>query len=206
MLRSEASSNCEEDDSSTLLGQGMHLSLEDKSEGFAVTPEDVLQALTQKSSLFEDQAIVYIGGYIVKKVIEKFHSKSCEKCSTFGTHATSQPDTVPSGEFFIWLKKYDDNSKLYVPSPEFSDYIRKLCLLAVHCFYKHLSSPKVLQSATHAALKYIWAPEFCSTHVKEKTANLVMKTVLSYKLKWLNDSIRSTATQSQKKLQKIMHE
>ncbi len=206
MLRSEASSNCEEDNSTTLLAYSNKLSLADNTTGFRLTPEEVLQALTSEYNLFEEQAILYFSGHIVKKVQEKFHSSSCEKCNVFGSHAISQPQNVPASEFFIWLKKYDESSKLYLPSSDFSDYVKKLSQLSLFCYYNYLTSAKFLESCTHEALKFIWSPEFCSARVKEKTVKLVIRTVFNYKLKWQNREIQNTTLQSQKKLRKILHQ
>ncbi len=206
MLRSEASSNCEEDNSPTLLAFSTGLSLGDNTTGFSLTPEEVLQALTSEFNLFEEQALVYFAGFVVRKVLDKFHSSTCEKCKVFGMHAQSQPQDVPMTEFFVWLKKYDESSKLYLPSSEFSEYVRKVAQLSLFCYCNYLSSSKLLESSTQAALKFIWSPEFCSARVKEKTASLVIRTVFNYKLKWLNTNIQTTTLQSQKKLRKIMHQ
>lgn len=133
-------------------------------------------------------------------MLEKFHAKPCDRCKVFGSRSQDVPESVPASEFFTWLKKYEESSMLYIPSSEFSQYVRKVSLLSLFCFRHHMSSPKIVESCTKACLKYVWCPNFCSERMKERTTNLVVRTVLNYNIKWLNDTIRSTSAQSQRKL------
>ncbi len=198
------SSNNEEDTSPTLLGGELCLSLEE-APCFELSPEQVLQALTLNFEFFEGQALVYFAGYIAKKNSEKFHSKPCNTCSTFSEKVPTRQEDVEDSVFFTWLKKYDDNSNLHVPSPDFTGYVRKVSQVTIYCFKNFMSEKRMVRSVVCNTVKFVWAPDFCCISVKEKTVSLIVRTIVNYRLKWLNDRIHCSEKNSKRKLKKMMH-
>ncbi len=96
----------------------------------------------------------------------------------------------------------DSSSKLVLPTEESSSYVQKVSVVATFCYQNFLSSPKISKTIIDAALQYISSPSFCSFYIKEKTISLIVCTILHYRLKWLNDSVRSTKNSSDNKLKK----
>ncbi len=116
MLRNEKTSNNESHSAYTLLTISGIQRLSCESKGFDLSPEEVPSALNQPCSIFEDPALQYFSGYVIKKVIDKFHGKfsSCEVCQKFGEKISSDKSSIRETELFIYLKKYDvDQSSLY---------------------------------------------------------------------------------------------
>ncbi len=205
MLHSEKSSNNEEDESTMLLGKDMCLSVSCDKPEFALTPEEVLQALSFSVSVSEQQGMVYFAGYLVRKN-ESMHKGDCSVCARFGSKVSGPtPLEIQQNSLFLWLKKYDEKCSLYHPSQEFVDYVCKMSLFVDFCFTYYLCAPKVLKSMTSQAIRYIWAPEFCCEEVKAKTASLLVRTLFHYKLKWANDTVRSSEKRSKRKLRIFKH-
>ncbi len=133
MLKNEKTSNNESDSAYTLLTISGIQRLTFENEGFVLCPEQVLSALSQPCSLFEDQALQYFSGYIVKKVIDKFHGKNsiCDICQHFGKKITCKTRSFRDNELFIYIKKYDDDhSAMYSCSDEFRTFAQNVSFLS----------------------------------------------------------------------------
>ncbi len=86
LLKNEKTSNNKSDSTFTLLTISGIQRLTLKNKSFECSPEEVLSAFNQPCSLFEDQALQYFSGYVIKKMLEKFRGKAsdCDTCSKFG--------------------------------------------------------------------------------------------------------------------------
>ncbi len=121
MLRSDQTSNNEVDDQEILLRleKGVELSSLDDTEPFTLTLQEVLLALSSDFLMFEDQALHYFAGYVLSKS-NKMHREPCKQCNQVGTTPTGTTESITETLFFGWLKKYDEDWKLSLPSDIFS--------------------------------------------------------------------------------------
>ncbi len=152
MLKSEKTANNEEDEEETttpLLCLGLDRELlrdEEVLHGFQLAVAEVSEAYATKFSLFEEQGLYYFAGYIVKKLLN-FHASSCNVCKKFSRKVTTSTDHLHEGEFFIFLKRYDDDlCTLHSPFVEFVSYVYNICHLVNFFFKKYVESALVLQS------------------------------------------------------------
>ena len=208
MLRSEKSSNNEEDDSPTLLGKILHLSLVPDLE-FSLAPEEVLAALSPQFSWLEEQGLVYFAGYAVRKIYRDYHKdgEKCGSCEVLGERMEKGPcPTLLTSDLFLWLKRYDENCRMYKPTPVFTDFVKKVSLLVGYCFASHLEKSRFMSSIKSQVLQYITCPTFCTPVMKGKVVHLLVKTLCMYKLKWLNDSLRNSKKKSARKLKILKHQ
>ncbi len=213
MLKSEKTSNNEEEDEEeeegkkTLLQLGFDKQLMREEEGgFRPGREEVLQALSCNCTLFEEQGLYYFSGYIVGKMLDSFHSGECVQCCQFAKKVSAKTEKIHEGEMFLFLKRYDDErSTLYSPTPEFVCFVRDTSLIVDYCLKHYFSSPAILKSITNCAAANVCTPPLCSSDVREKTVKHIVKTVFHYKVKWMNDEIRSLEESSKRKLKILKH-
>ncbi len=167
--------------------------------------EEVSEAHTTKFSLFEEQGLYYFAGYMVKKLLN-FHASSCNVCKKFSRKVPTSTDHLHEREFFIFLKRYDDDlCTLHSASVEFVSYVYDICHLVNFCFEKYVESALVLQSMISAVSVHVTSPRFCCKEMKEGTSSLIVRTLFHYKVKWLNDRIRGGEESSNRKLQILKH-
>ncbi len=84
MLRSEKSSNNEQDDSPTLLSKDLQLSLTYDQPEFSLDAEQAQEAYTISSNnQVEEQVLVYFAGYVLHK-LDSWHVGDCETCDLLG--------------------------------------------------------------------------------------------------------------------------
>ncbi len=205
MLRSERSSNNEEDDSPTLLGKDMQLSMTYDQPQFTLKKEEIEKAMQHCTNEVEQQVLVYFAGYILHK-LTIWHKSDCDACNRFGKKFKGEvPESVATRDLFLWLKKYDSNCHLYRPTDEFVQYVGQIAGLVTYCFSHYLTYCKIISSMTDIALEHVTSPVFCSFLMKRKTVKLVVKTLFLYKLKWFNDTIKKQDKKSQRKLNIVQH-
>ncbi len=207
MIRSESSSNNEDDESPSLLSGKMQLTLARGKDEFVLDPTEVVCALNVPFTLFEDQALKYFGGYVMRKMMSYHGKKDCDVCSKLGHKMSKGTCDIPNSDFFTWLKCYDDESRasLYIPGEDFSMFVRKTCLIVQYCFYKYLSKDQIMSSMNTQVIRYICMPQFCTVHIQKKVVAVIIKTLFLHKVKWFNNDIKNTQKSSQRKLSILKH-
>ncbi len=152
--------------------------------------------------LFERQGMNYFSGYICK-TLKRFHKGACLECDKFCSKITSDTSMVTEDELFTFLKRYDnDSSSLYSPTENFTAYVQKVSLLGDHCLKNHLAENCILASLKKNGRK-VSDPGFCSTEMKDKVSGHIMKTLLMYRLKSLNDTLKEEGAKSRKSQRKL---
>ncbi len=206
MIRSENGSNCEEDNAPTLLGKELKLPLVYKlPEPFCLSEEEKREAKKIEFNFFDVQGCSYFSGYVLRKSLSFHAGLTCEECVKYGVKITSATAAVAERDFFTWLKRYDDDSKLYSVSPEFLDFVMQVSRVLLYCFQKYLHFPRFVYSVTQIASESVLLPKFCCSKIREKTISLIVRTLFHYKLKWLNEKLRSSKSSSDRKKKILLH-
>ncbi len=188
------------------MGKDLQFTMEDTTEEFQASPENILQALNMTFTIFEEQALQYISGFVLNKVLKKFHVTECGKCCLFSSKVTIQTREIQEHEVFVWLKRFDDdNCTLFSPQPCFTAYVRNIFQVVEFLLFNNLCNYKLMKSLNNIVLKYIFPPKFCCPKVQESTVALVIKTLVLYKLKWMNSSLKSDLKSSTRKLKILKH-
>jgi hypothetical protein len=208
MLASENTSNNASDGSNNLLHLGDTGQLSFNSLSSVplpeLTPEDVLWALSMELTSSESQALEYFGGYVLKKMT-KIHSGECEVCCNLGSKMTVATTGIEFSEIFLLLKRYDtDSATLFRPSAEMTRYVKNVLLLFNFCFAKYRTTPNILKLLETVTNQFIWPPKFCCDTVRERVCSHIVKTLLLYKVKWLNNDYLSNNKRKNKRKLKIL--
>ncbi len=207
MLKSQKSSNNEEDKGTLLLTMGQKNLLKatkDPTAGFTVTEEEKERAQETQFDAMEEQGLHYFGGYL-GKVLKRFHGeKKCEKCDVHFEKITSETGVVEEHELFTFLKRYDDEKcTLYSPKEEILSFMQNSCLLLNYCLKKFLTAGKIQESLRKAIAQHVTCPKLCSVEMEEKLISHLVKTLFFYELKKINDKLKEEGkegSQSKRKL------
>ncbi len=207
MLRSETSSNCEEDHAQTLLGGNIQLSYDKPVMMLTLSQEELTHALSSGINFFEDQNVGYFAGYALKRLSDFHKQVSCVTCDLLKSSIRGKvPEEIPAGDFFIWLKKYqDEKSSLFVPSSDFKEYCRQIILVVTYSMDKYVHMPNILKSLNNIVGKQLPHPNFCTPFMRDATISVIVRTLFHYRLKWHNDSIRNTKKKSERKKKILTH-
>ncbi len=211
MLKSERSSNNEEAEPQGILSMG-----HDNLLTFCAAIQDVqltqddLQVCFKPVQEFDEQAMMYFGGYILKKLNDFHRQKVCNVCGKYGAKVTVKTEEFPVSQLFIYLKRYDnDKSTLNAPTKDFTSFVQKVCLLTHYFLNKHLSVSGLMHNITDNVYQHVDIPEFCNDEMKQKVCSQIIRTVMNYKLKWQNDCIKEEGLKSKasrRKLKILKHE
>ncbi len=211
MLKSENSSNNEEDESQNLLTLGKRnlLTFEKTNSdgGFMLTTEEANAAMTTPFDALEGQALQYFSGYIFKKLVS-FHdtAETCEICQKFAGKLTKDTTVITDLELFTLLKTYDERSTLYSPVYEFVSFVGSIARLVNYCCKRYLSRNCFLQSLNDVVKTRIIPPQLCSPEMIEKIMKHTVKTLFHYKLKLLNEKVKDDGKKSKRKLKILKHQ
>ncbi len=176
------------------------------SLGFSLTDAEVQEALSTTFNIFEEQGCNYFSGYLIRKILRYHTEAECSSCSGHGTLLTSSTTEVTDKAFYTWLKRYDDDCKLYAPSPVFFKFVNDMSCIVLYCFEKFLTRPQVLRTISELVRKNVAMPAFCSSKMQEKAVSLGVRTLFLYKLKWLNDTRKSQEKKSERKKRILLHQ
>ncbi len=143
--------------------------------------------------------------------MKDFHGqKKGNCCDQHGGKMTVDTTEFPLSQLFVYLKRYDtDKSTLNTPTEAFSSFVRKVSSLTHYCLNKYLSHGGVMNSIAAAVKENTESPQFCTEEMKQKVILQIIRTILNYKLKWQNDTIKEEAAKSKaskRKLKILKHE
>ncbi len=187
------------------MGHEGHLSFTKELILPSITPEDVLWAITAELSAEEGQALEYFAGYCLYRTM-KTHCGDCESCQSLGTKMTVETKEIQGSEMFLWLKRYNtDSATLYRAGQELRAYVKNIVLVTNFLFFRYIALCGISAFVKQAVLKFIAPPAFCSNNIREKFVTHTIRTLLHYKVKWLNESIRTDFQKSAKKLKVLRH-
>ncbi len=210
MLKSELSSNNESSDSTSLLtmGENKLLTFTHNQEDFVVSDDDIVKAKEYVLKECEPQAVEYFAGYILKKIKEAHIQDSCTDCDQFSKKITVNTTNFEASQLFIFLKRYDDDkSTLYAPETVFTAFVSEVSKITHYCLDKYIAQSGLQAGIRSAIDKNVLSINFCSKTMEEKTISLIVRTILNYKLKWINDEIKTQSKKSsQRKLKILKHQ
>jgi hypothetical protein len=159
-------------------------------------------------------ALAYVSGYFLGKLI-KYHKSFCSICSSHGEKVTSSTTCFKENELFLYFKRYKTTSAtLYKCSDHFLSFVRVILQITNHCYAHVIESPQFVGMVTRSVLAHvIQLPRMCTVRMTERLVQLVVRTILVYKLKWLNSDLRNAKkftrgkkkTAKEKKLEKLTH-
>jgi hypothetical protein len=109
---------------------------------------------------------------------------------------------------------YTTSATLYKCSDHFLSFVRVILQITNHCYAHVIESPQFVGMVTRSVLAHvIQLPRMCTVRMTERLVQLVVRTILVYKLKWLNSDLRNAKkftrgkkkTAKEKKLEKLTH-
>jgi hypothetical protein len=151
-------------------------------------------------SASEEMVLAYISGYFFGKLL-KYHKGACISCSSYGEKITSSTTCFKENKLFIYFKQYKMNSAtLYTCSDHLVSFVCAILQITNYCYAKCIESPQFVSLVTNSVLTHLmqW-PELCTSRMTERFVRLVARTMLVYKLKWLNSELKTRKKSSKKK-------
>ncbi len=170
------------------------MTFEENDRGFMVEREEAVAAMeSETTDLFESQGVHYFSGYLCK-VLRRFHNgKECAVCDAHCGKITEKTNVIAEEELFTFLKRFDnEESTLYAASDDFVCFVKRACFLTHHCLKKYLVSSAIQSSLKKAVLNHVpeTNPPFCTVEMRERISGHIVKTLLMYHLKRLNDTLK----------------
>lgn len=176
-------------------------------------------AMGQSLSEPEEMTLAYLSGYFFSKLLKyhqllKYHLKTCTICNTQGEKITHETFTeLQQNDLFLYFKLYDTASTtLYKCSAHFVSFIRCIIQVANYCYEKYLEQPGFVNMVKMSVLTHVTQlPQFCTIPMTHRLISLVARTMLVYKIKWLNSSLKAPKkrvnkkTKATTKLEKLTH-
>ena len=124
-------------------------------------------------------------------------------------------------DIFMFFKRYNTtNATLYKCSEHFKDFVRAIIKVTNYCF-DYFIDPEVpivnmVLLSVKAHLVQETLPKFCNQTKLERFTKLVARTMLAYRIKWLNGKLsvkkkftrgksKSNMSKAKKKLAKLTH-
>jgi hypothetical protein len=206
------STNCEDDENSTLLTFIPQKPLQQDS---CLSYNEMYSALGQPLSVPEEMALGYLSGYFFRKLLN-YHKRTCDKCGMYGhiIDRAGLTTNLEQNEIFLYFKLYDTTPcTLYKCSEYFVSLIRCVIQVAKYCFDKYVEQPGFVNMVKMSVLTHLSElPQLCTSHMTTRLLSLVARTMLVYNIKWLNSTLRATKkfcakkkTKAVKKLEKLSH-
>ena len=188
---------------------------------------DMVTALERSLSDTEETVLSYCSGYFFKKLMG-YHNKNCQQCSSHGEKFTADSIVQQQSDIFMFFKRYSTpTATLYKCSDHFKDFVRTIIKVTNYCA-DYFIAPEVpivnmVLMSVKAHLIQSSLPKLCNEAKLERFTKLVARTMLAYRIKWLNGKLKvkkkftkgsakgirkrskSTMSKSQKKLEKLIH-
>jgi hypothetical protein len=204
-------SNCEDDENSNLLP---FVPQKSAKPDFTLSYAEMVDALAQLLSDSEEMALAYLSGYFFNKLL-KYHRNVCTTCNIHGEKIARETFAeLQQNDIFIYFKLYDTMyATLYKCSAHFVSLVRTIILVTNYSYEKYLEQPGFVNTVKVSVLTHCMElPQFCTTQMANRLISLVARTMLVYKIKWLNSNLKATKkirgskkTKATKKLEKLTH-
>lgn len=179
----------------------------------------------------EETVLSYCSGYFFKKLIRYHGKKECQLCVAHGEKFTAVSTIEQQSDIFMFFKRYNTTSAtLYKCSEHFKDFVRTIIKVTNYCNdYFVLPEVPIVNMVLLSVKKHLVQeslPKFCTETKLDRFTKLVAKTMLVYRIKWLNGKLKvkkkftrgngtkkakkrprgkSAMSKSQQKLEKLMH-
>ena len=160
----------------------------------------MLTALSKPLSESEVAILSYCSGYFFRKLLE-FHTvkkvlQPCEVCSCHG-EKFSQPRQssilLTQSDLFLYFKRYNtDSATLFKCSEHFMHFIQTIIQVTHYCADLILDEDRIVNIICLSVNKHLHnLPQFCSSNKSDRFVSLVARTMLVYRIKWLNNELKS---------------
>ena len=183
----------------------------------------MMTALSKPLSEAEVSILSYCAGYFFRRLLA-FHTVKkvvvpCQVCSIHGEKFTNSSVVQTQSDLFLFFKRYNtDSATLFKCSEHFIDFVQTVIQVTHYCADFILDEDRIVNIIRCSVKKHLSNfPQFCSTDKFDRFVSLVARTMLVYRIKWLNSSLKSKKkfkrgkgkkkkkTKSDRKLEKLTH-
>ena len=118
--------------------------------------EDVNRAFSLEFDMCEENVLMYISGYFLRRLINMHKQKECDTCEQNGSKLeSSESPNVSMNELFLYLKRFTSSSQLYKCSPHFISYVKAIIQLTIFSIENFFFMGNIGNMITNTALMYI---------------------------------------------------
>ena len=189
-------------------------------EPTCISQNDVVTALNKPLNVAEESVLTYCTGYFFRKLLE-FHTVKkvlvpCDTCSTHGEKFTQHSTVQSQSDLFLYFKRYNtDSATLYKCSDHFVHFVQTIIQVTNYCAEYILDENRIVSLIVLSVRIHLTSfPQFCSDDKLERFISFVARTMLVYRVKWLNNELKSKKkytkgkgkkTKATRKLEKLTH-
>jgi hypothetical protein len=178
-----------------------------------LTLEELIRALNASFSSSDDAALEYVSGHFFRQLLKKLHSSDCARCSSFGQKIVhcNVPQSVHKSEVFLYLKRFStENATLYKCNNDMVLLVKCVMKVSNYVFENHPTQRGIVGQIVSTIRKHVLLPALCSDVVLTRFLQLIARTMILYKIKWFNDTLKTSkvtkASKKPAKLRKLMHQ
>ena len=156
----------------------------------------------------EEIALPYTCGYFLKRLIKfhdtkKFKSRKidCHACKNHGEKITNLTDSYRANDLVLYFRRYESNdATLWKCTSHFQDYVGSIIKIVNYClehFIEIEGFVSLVECSVESYLSQI--PDFCCKEMRVRFVRCVARTMVYYKLKWLNNDLKKCRAERKKK-------
>ena len=185
-----------------------------------ISHPDIVAALDKELSVAEVSILAYCSGYFFRRLLG-FHTFKkatvpCDVCNLHGEKFTQSSVVQTQSDLFLYFKRFHtDSATLYKCSDHFVDFVQTIIKVTNFCADHILDEDRIVNVVLLSVRKHLSNfPQFCSDDKFDRFVSLVARTMVVYRIKWLNSDLKSKKkftrgkgkkSKSAKKLDKLTH-